>query len=74
MTVLYTKTNQRSIMKNVPVEHLETIKNALSNSGTQYRVVYRGPRSALVGDTRPPRNRQACCLKKFATHFAVYPR
>ena len=71
---LNVKTNERSIMKAVPMDLLDTIREALDNSGTQYRIVYRGPRSVSVGDTRPQTLRQSSCLKRFATHFAVYPK
>lgn len=63
----------RSIMKGVPIDSLDLIRNCLKDSGTKHRIVFRGPRN-LPQDTRKAFTRQAGCLKEHATHFAVYPK
>lgn len=60
-----------SLFKGIPIQYLQEAKEALKACGYKYRIKYRGPRSGL--DCRTRDQRQASCLRKFATTFAVYP-
>jgi hypothetical protein len=42
--------------------------------GSQYRIVYRGPRNTLLDRGRSPISRQSTCLKANAVTFSVYRR
>ena len=64
--------NEFSLYKNIPIAFLKEAKQALKDNGIKYQVKYRGPRNVFVGDTRGKFERQASCLRKFATSFAVY--
>jgi intein/homing endonuclease len=61
-----------SLLRMVPMQHMDEVKQFLRESGIKYRITYRGPRNASVGDFRPKSTRQAGCLKKNATHFSAY--
>ena len=75
--------NHSSILHNVPIQYLDEVKeyfrkkflhqtSYIPNKGKvslTARIVYRGPRK---NDGRNRFTRQASCLKKNATHFAVY--
>lgn len=77
--------NHASILHNVPIQYLDEVKEYfrkkflrqttyINGKGTVRlvpRIVYRGPRTRNV-DPRSYFTRQAYCLKKNATHFAVY--
>lgn len=55
----------RSLFKGIPIEHLETVRKIMHETGLgkTYRFRFRGPR---------PRGYQAYIPKRLATHFAVY--
>ena len=42
--------------------------------GSQYRVLYRGPRNTILDRGRSPLSRQSTCLKANAVTFSVYKR
>lgn len=42
--------------------------------GSQYRVLYRGPRNTLLDRGRSPLSRRSTCLKANAVTFSVYRR
>jgi hypothetical protein len=42
--------------------------------GSQYRVLYRGPRNTLLDRGRSSVSRQSTCLKANAVTFSVYRR
>ena len=42
--------------------------------GSQYRVLYRGPRNTILDRGRSPVSRQSTCLKANAVTFSVYKR
>ena len=65
--------NETSMYKGIPIALLEETKKILRENGVRYHVKYRGPRNYSVGDTRDKQNKQASCLRRFATSFAVYP-
>lgn len=60
-----------SLYKGIPIAFLKETKEILKQNGVRYRVKYRGPRTGL--DNRTKDQRQASCLRRFATSFAVYP-
>ena len=70
------RNRERSILKNIPISELSLtmrfMKAHLTNKKLKLRIVYRGPRSNAIGDTRSPYTRQSSCLKRFATSFALY--
>ncbi len=42
--------------------------------GSQYRILYRGPRNTILDRGRSPISRQSTCLKANAVTFSVYRR
>lgn len=57
----------------VPIELLEYTQLAYKCAGIQTHCRFRGPRNNPA-DRRSLVARNQDCLKKFATHFTVYPR
>ena len=60
---------QVSIFRAIPICRLNEVKELLKNAKIKYRVKYRGPRK---NDGRYRDQQQRDCLRKNATHFAVY--
>lgn len=64
-----------SLFHNVPVRYLSDVRSYLhkktesNRAKFKFRIVYRGPRKF---DNRSQVSKQSYCLKKNATHFAVY--
>jgi hypothetical protein len=69
----YSNTGEISQAKGIPIEYLESVRQAVRsvNPGRTVRVRFRGPRNHPT-DRRPASTRQSVCLKQFATSFAVY--
>lgn len=65
--------NEQSIIKNVPIEKLDEVRQYMHELDTPYRIRFRGPRSNPL-DKRSKLTRRSVCLKEFATTFSVYPK
>lgn len=61
--------DHRSIFRAIPICRLNEVKQILKEADIHYRVKYRGPRKH---DGRFRDQQQAGCLRRNATHFAVY--
>lgn len=69
----YSNTGEMSQAKGVPIQYLESVRQAVKsvNPGRRVRIRFRGPRN-LPQDHRPYVLRQSQCVKQFAKTFAVY--
>ena len=67
--------NQRVTGKfyGVPIDKLNEFRMMCKAYGLKYKIRYRGPRNAKVGDFRNAITRQAGCLKRCAVTFTAYP-
>lgn len=60
---------QVCLFHEIPICRLSKVKEILKQAKVKYRIRYRGPRK---NDGRGRYQRQHDCLRKNATHFAVY--
>ena len=65
MWTYWSPSTDRSLLKGIPIEHLETVRKMMYEAGLgkAYRFRFRGPR---------PRGYQSYLPKQMATHFSVY--
>ncbi len=68
----YLSLGKLSLFAGIPIQYLQEFKEFLKQNNIKYRIVFRGPRNASVGDFRHKFARQSWCLKENATHFSVY--
>jgi len=67
----YATNNETAFYKNIPIAHLDEVRNYFKSKGVSIRVRYRGQRNH-PDDKRPSYQRWNWCLPQFADRFSVY--